>query len=601
MLYIFPAENSVSDWAASLQRHVHVVPTSTAIKQRQMADDIDMAAILAGATSFDQQRTRRKPGNASSTGPPPLKVPKLAVAEHASRTAALATPLAADNKGFQLLAKSGWTPGTGLGKSMQGAPDPVPVVARVGRAGVGAPLAAALPPAVADAARAAAHADRAAAALAHAAAEFTARTVAQHAARRELGDLWRAQRILHDLDGSGSGPESTADAEEDAGEDPHDVTPKLHAALMLLRSVHHYCFYCATCFPSAAALAAECPGLCRAEHADADVAAAATTLPAQLLPALPHLTAGIALQPQLFMHGWNRPRPMPVFPDNVLEDNTHRPPSCGVVATEPWTVAPQPHGWVAGRAHVRACAYRDRATAEPCRVQTRLLPYCAAHTHAVLSLCVGPSALPDAGLGLFACAPNQPLPRHIGTTHYHPAHDVGPPAMVAVSAAAKAAPSPVAVFQTGDLIHYMEGEVLSWANYEARYGAQGVGDKWFTPYAARLPNGSVIDALIVRGIMSTANDPAGLVAAPGPPDVNAPAAASIRAATVNCKPSHPDRRPTRMPLFATRPLQHGDEVLVSYGPAWWAAFPSPTAWRLAEAQVAEASGQADDDMRPDQR
>jgi hypothetical protein len=33
------------------------------------------------------------------------------------------------------------------------------------------------------------------------------------------------------------------------------------------------------------------------------------------------------------------------------------------------------------------------------------------------------------------------------------------------------------------------------------------------------------------------------------------------AARVNVKPSHPDRRPTRMPLFATRTIHAGDEVL----------------------------------------
>ncbi len=41
-----------------------------------------------------------------------------------------------------------------------------------------------------------------------------------------------------------------------------------------------------------------------------------------------------------------------------------------------------------------------------------------------------------------------------------------------------------------------------------------------------------------------------------------------------------------MPLFATRCVRAGDELFVSYGDAWWAAFPAPHGWAEAEARAA---------------
>ena len=56
---------------------------------------------------------------------------------------------------------------------------------------------------------------------------------------------------------------------------------------------------------------------------------------------------------------------------------------------------------------------------------------------------------------------------------------------------------------------------------------------------------------------------------------------------VNMGPTCADRRPARMPLFATRCVRAGDELFVSYGDAWWTAFPTAQSWAEAEARAAE--------------
>ncbi|KAI8468044.1 MAG: G-patch domain-containing protein [Monoraphidium minutum] len=55
----------------------------------------------------------------------------------AARAEALAAPLPAENKGFALLSKMGYRPGQGLGRGQQGRAEPVPLVLKSGRAGLG--------------------------------------------------------------------------------------------------------------------------------------------------------------------------------------------------------------------------------------------------------------------------------------------------------------------------------------------------------------------------------------------------------------------------------------------------------------------------------
>ena len=54
-----------------------------------------------------------------------------------SQTVAVTHPLAADHKGFQLLARMGWKSGEGLGKVSSGTLEPVPMLGNSGRMGLG--------------------------------------------------------------------------------------------------------------------------------------------------------------------------------------------------------------------------------------------------------------------------------------------------------------------------------------------------------------------------------------------------------------------------------------------------------------------------------
>jgi hypothetical protein len=60
---------------------------------------------------------------------------------------------------------------------------------------------------------------------------------------------------------------------------------------------------------------------------------------------------------------------------------------------------------------------------------------------------------------------------------------------------------------------------------------------------------------------------------------------------VNIRPTHPDRRADRMPLFACKTIRHGEELFVAYGRPWWDAFPSPGRWATAIKQNAQRESQ----------
>lgn len=141
------------------------------------------------------------------------------------------------------------------------------------------------------------------------------------------------------------------------------------------------------------------------------------------------------------------------------------------------TVAPQPcGGFVVARQRVFQCAH------DACTQRTRILPYCARHTLEVLCLEVRPSSIAGAGLGLFAAWPQASFAPE--RTHHHDYHEDAPPSTSSPLPSPLAPPladAPV-VFHNGDLIYYMEGELLSWKQYEARYAAHldPSGNLWFT-------------------------------------------------------------------------------------------------------------------------
>eukprot|EP00455_Lapot_gusevi_P011061 TRINITY_DN1507_c0_g1_i2.p1 TRINITY_DN1507_c0_g1~~TRINITY_DN1507_c0_g1_i2.p1 ORF type:complete len:285 (-),score=-4.04 TRINITY_DN1507_c0_g1_i2:129-983(-) len=218
----------------------------------------------------------------------------------------------------------------------------------------------------------------------------------------------------------------------------------------------------------------------------------------------------------------------PIFSDNIpgydeseLKEAAFSPDEC--------VVAPQPYGYFRSYVQVRRCLAKSGKPKQRCENMTSVLPYCPLHTRQLLNLEVRASTIPNAGNGLFAYS-----------SHFDADSDQ------------KERP---VVFYNGQLIHYFQGEILEYKAYRDRYGAafDASDKKWFTPYAARLPCGKIVDAILVRGIMACANDVRDL-------------------SKTNVSPGS-DCRPSYLPCYASKTIYHGDELFISYGEAWWGSFP----------------------------
>ena len=183
----------------------------------------------------------------------------------------LETPLDASNKGFALLAKMGYKPGTSLGKQGDGIKEPVGISLKSDRIGLGWK-------------------------------DLLERKKREHEARKRkevevdvtsfrsqmsdlynqkkiTGDLARSREACHQLDyneGTMEPPEywfwpdSTWPEGDD--ESPFDIndlidpSEQLQVLTSYLRTTHMYCVWCSTSFEDIADLYKECPGDTRQDH-----------------------------------------------------------------------------------------------------------------------------------------------------------------------------------------------------------------------------------------------------------------------------------------------------------------------------------------------
>ncbi|XP_004349272.2 hypothetical protein CAOG_02522 [Capsaspora owczarzaki ATCC 30864] len=260
--------------------------------------------------------------------------------------------------------------------------------------------------------------------------------------------------------------------------------------------------------------------------------------------------------------------PMPVYQDNV---QTLSPPSTDGLAqrrfsTTEFAHAPQPDGsfflsplqerrciaWIApsGGSPGSSEKRTDECT-EQCSAWTCLLPFCLPHTRELLRLNVCASTIPAAGSGLFA-----------------------------YNLAAQQQNQPV--FRKGDLVHYYEGEMMSWPRYGQRYARDldPTDALWFTPYALSHKS-RILDAIVVRGILGSSNDISGR---PSQEPWDGPATLDVQ--TENYVDATKEdavnldkgaQTPSTCALVATKDIFHGDEIFITYGALWWRAFPRPNA------------------------
>eukprot|EP00887_Chlorella_sp_A99_P007076 scaffold2.g7076.t1 len=264
--------------------------------EQQAAADAAAARQRGAAVAAQHQRAWQPAAKRQRTG--------SVAAER--REAALSQPIAADNKGFQLLSAMGYQPGQGLGRSVQGRAEPLPLEVKQGRGGLGAVskrAAAREQQRERTAAAAAAAAQRAAAAEAAAAAgagSFQARTAAAAVARRLDGQLRRAQRACEALDtaagvaashmwggeaasdagaaaGAGTGgagfPGGEGGGEEggelQAAREAWEAQPpaeRLGELLGYLRRRYAYCLFCGCRYEGREDMEGHCPGPGEDDH-----------------------------------------------------------------------------------------------------------------------------------------------------------------------------------------------------------------------------------------------------------------------------------------------------------------------------------------------
>eukprot|EP00038_Savillea_parva_P025579 m.48435 g.48435 ORF g.48435 m.48435 type:complete len:296 (-) comp6993_c0_seq1:77-964(-) len=213
----------------------------------------------------------------------------------------LDTPISADNKGFQLLAKMGYKAGTGLGPGAKGMATPVSVEVKTGRQGLGLAAAKRQQAAARDRTRQL-HATRRERAVANLQADFRLRMRQKHLERQAVIDLPKAQHACEILDrklglessalwfqepkpepevddrtlshhpggavvaaetttrpsdGAADGESAVAVSEYDAFASL-ETSERLSIVVDYLRDAHHYCFWCGTEHASAQDMEAEC-------------------------------------------------------------------------------------------------------------------------------------------------------------------------------------------------------------------------------------------------------------------------------------------------------------------------------------------------------
>jgi len=208
--------------------------------------------------------------------------------EHDKRETGLQTSIDSSNKGFALLAKMGYKPGTSLGKDNTGRTEPVPITVKAGRGGLGRD----------EAVRR--FKERKQKILEERAKKlvadfdpnaFRAQMREKHMSKRLESDLWKAQKSCRQLDLGKEYSEPVEfwfwpkekekklldddysnelfdEDEEEEEEIPYSVEEQLTMVVDYLRTEHIYCIFCAISFENMDDMDQSCPGPTRELHDD---------------------------------------------------------------------------------------------------------------------------------------------------------------------------------------------------------------------------------------------------------------------------------------------------------------------------------------------
>ncbi|CAH0381309.1 unnamed protein product [Bemisia tabaci] len=200
-----------------------------------------------------------------------------------TRAEGLNKPIDSTNKGYALLQKMGYKPGTGIGKNETGRTEPIGISIKNDRKGLGRENAIK----EVNALKVALGTKRMRT-ESISVDDYRARVAAEAAERQANGDLRSSQRVCYELD-SKEGTTEPLEAwfwppreeetkedderEEDISESDSDedikeltVLEKLKLVTVYLRSAHLYCVWCGVQYDNSEDLDQSCPGSTREDH-----------------------------------------------------------------------------------------------------------------------------------------------------------------------------------------------------------------------------------------------------------------------------------------------------------------------------------------------
>lgn len=216
---------------------------------------------------------------------------------------------------------------------------------------------------------------------------------------------------------------------------------------------------------------------------------------------------------------------LPIYSDNLP---TYKGAVSPFVSPKFFVEARQPYGYFKGFLQLRQCQYFDEN--QQCPEITPIQPYCRKHLLEILHLDVKTSTIKGAGNGLFA---------YSNTKFNENDNQI--------------------VFKENQFIYSFHGELLSMSELKHRYQANldtsSSKDQWFTPYAACLDATNVVDSIVIRGVMSMANDPR---------DTN-------KVNTYEVVGTEDGKRVIK--VYASRNIRDNDEIFINYGKPFWWSFP----------------------------
>ncbi|XP_050523682.1 G patch domain-containing protein 11 isoform X2 [Daktulosphaira vitifoliae] len=205
------------------------------------------------------------------------KSKSIKILEQKNRQDGLEKAIDSSNKGFSLLEKMGYKPGLGIGKNGSGRIDPVGIVLKNDRKGLGR-----------DAAikeiremKKAMIQKRLLCGLSVNVTEYRERKAQLLTEKQDQSDLYRCQRICRQMDLEKDiqeplekflWPEDPNDKQNDEIveeidiEDKMSVSEQLEIVNVYLRKTYNYCVYCGTVYNNDDDLTNECPGPKRQDH-----------------------------------------------------------------------------------------------------------------------------------------------------------------------------------------------------------------------------------------------------------------------------------------------------------------------------------------------